>query len=209
MHHSRLRVPPGDVLVHAGDSTSRGTNAQLQSFAKFFAAQPHPHKIVIAGNHDFGLEQSPTLGTELFGAAYLSDSGRTIEGLRVWGSPWQPWFYDWAFNLPRGEPLAEKWAKIPDDTDVLVTHGPPMGTLDKTLRGEPVGCEALRDRVAQIRPRLHVFGHIHEAYGVHEQGGTLFVNACNCTLSYEPDNPAIVVDLPLDRSKPAVVVASP
>jgi predicted phosphodiesterase len=209
MHHGRLIVPPGDVLVHAGDATSRGTSAQLKSFAAFIAAQPHAHKVVIAGNHDFGLEQTPTLGAELFGAAYLSDSGRTIDGVRVWGSPWQPWFYDWAFNLQRGDALAAKWALIPDDTDVLVTHGPPMGVLDKTLRGEPVGCEALRDRVAQLRPRLHVFGHIHEAYGVHEQNGTLFVNACNCTLAYEPDNAAIVVDLPRDRSKPAVVVAGP
>jgi len=209
MHHGRLIVPPGDVLVHAGDATSRGTSTQLRSFAAFIAAQPHAHKVVIAGNHDFGLEQSPALGAELFGAAYLSDSGRTIEGVRVWGSPWQPWFFDWAFNLPRGEPLAAKWALIPDDTDVLVTHGPPMGVLDKTSRGEPVGCEALRDRIAQVRPRLHVFGHIHEAYGVHREGDTLYVNACNCTLAYEPDNPAIVIDLPLDRSKPAVVVAGP
>jgi len=195
MHHGRLIVPPGDVLVHAGDATSRGTSTQLRSFAAFIAAQPHAHKVVIAGNHDFGLEQSPALGAELFGAAYLSDSGRTIEGVRVWGSPWQPWFFDWAFNLPRGEPLAAKWALIPDDTDVLVTHGPPMGVLDKTSRGEPVGCEALRDRIAQVRPRLHVFGHIHEAYGAVERAGTLYVNASNCDLRYEPVNPPVVVDI--------------
>ena len=141
--------------------------------------------------------------------AYLSDSGRTIDGVRVWGSPWQPWFYDWAFNLPRGAALAAKWALIPDGTDVLVTHGPPLGVLDTTLRGEPVGCAALRGRVAQLRPRLHLFGHIHEAYGVVDHDGTLFVNASNCTLAYEPDNAAIVVDLPRDRSKPAVVVTAP
>jgi predicted phosphodiesterase len=206
MHHGRIAVPPGDVLVHAGDATSRGTSAQLKSFAAFIKAQPHRHKVVIAGNHDFGLEQTSTLGPELFGPAYLSDSGCELDGIKVWGTPWQPWFFDWAFNLPRGEPLAQKWSLIPDDTDVLVTHGPPMGVLDKTLRGESVGCEALRDALVRVRPRLHVFGHIHEAYGVHRDDHTLYVNACNCTLDYEPGNPAIVVDLPLDRSRPATVV---
>ena len=209
MHHGRLVVPAGDVLVHAGDSTSRGTPAQLRSVAAFIAAQPHRHKIVIAGNHDFGLEQSPTLGAELFGPAYLSDSGCEVDGVRVWGTPWQPWFYDWAFNLPRGPALAAKWALIPALTDVLITHGPPMGVLDKTSRDEHVGCQDLREAVAKVRPRLHVFGHIHEAYGVHRDDHTLFVNASNCTLGYEPDNPVIVVDVPTDRARPAEVVADP
>jgi predicted phosphodiesterase len=206
--HARIAVPDGDVLVHAGDATGKGSVEQLERFAAFFVALPHAHKIVIAGNHDFGLEQHPGLGAELFGAAYLCDAEANVGGLRVWGAPWQPWFFDWAFNLRRGEPLREKWALVPEGIDILVTHGPPHGILDRTLRGEPVGCEELTAALPRIRPRLHVFGHIHEAYGTHHDGTTLFVNASNCTLAYQPDNPPVVVELDLDRSRPAELVAA-
>lgn len=207
MHHGRLVVPDGDVLVHAGDATGRGTPQQIQDFAAFWRAQPHRHKVFVAGNHDFGLQSDPTLGPAAFGESYLCDAQAVVDGVRVWGSPWQPWFYDWAFNLPRGEALRDKWALIPGDTDVLVTHGPPFGVLDRTLRGESVGCEELRAAVARIKPRLHVFGHIHESYGARHEDGTLFVNASTCTLAYRPDNPIVVVDLPADRSRPATIVA--
>jgi predicted phosphodiesterase len=203
---ARIVVPDGDVLIHAGDSTKRGTMAQLQEVAAFLRGLPHRHKIIIAGNHDFGLQEDLALGKDLFGDAYLLDSEAVIDGVRIWGSPWQPWFYDWAFNLPRGEALREKWAMIPDGIDVLVTHGPPQGLLDRTVVGENVGCEDLLVELDRVRPRLHVFGHIHEAYGTLRIGPTLYVNASNCTLDYDPENPAIVVDLPTDRSKPATLV---
>jgi predicted phosphodiesterase len=207
MHHRRLVVPDGDVLIHAGDATKRGTLAQLKSFAAFIQALPHRHKIVIAGNHDFGLEQDLALGRELLGDAYLCDEGRILDGVRVWGSPWQPWFHDWAFNLARGEALRQVWSKIPSDTDVLVTHGPPRGVLDRTITGDEVGCDDLWQAVQRVRPRVHVFGHIHEAYGSQRVGPTLFVNACTCNLDYDPHNPIVVVDLPDDRDAPAVVIA--
>ena len=128
------------------------------------------------------------------GCTYLEDSEATIGGLRFYGSPWQPWFFDWAFNLERGAPLAEKWALVPDDTDVLLTHGPPSGVLDTTSRGERVGCEELAAALRRVRPRLHVFGHIHESYGVHPADDTLSVNACNCDSRYAPVHPPVVVD---------------
>jgi len=206
MRHGDIAVPAGDVLIHAGDSTKRGTFPQLQEVASFLRAQPHAHKIIIAGNHDFGLQEDPELGPQLFGAAYLLDAEADVGGLRVWGSPWQPWFYDWAFNLQRGAPLREKWDLIPAGIDVLVTHGPPMGILDRTVVDEDVGCEELAAAVARVRPRLHVFGHIHEAYGVRREGPTLYVNASNCTLSYRAENAPVVVELPLDRAQPAQVV---
>jgi predicted phosphodiesterase len=205
--HGRIAVPAGDVLIHAGDSTKRGTPEQLREVAEFIAAQPHAHKIVIAGNHDFGLQHDPALGRALFGDAYLCDAEAVLGGVRVWGSPWQPWFYDWAFNLQRGAELREKWDLIPAGIDVLVTHGPPHGILDHTAMGEDVGCEELASAVLRVRPRLHVFGHIHEAYGTMRVGETLYVNASTCTLAYQPDNAPIVVELPGDRSLPAVVVA--
>ncbi len=149
----------------------------------------------MAGNHDFLFQREPERARALLGeVVYLQDAGASVGGLRVWGSPWQPWFHDWAFNLPRGIALAERWALVPDALDVLVTHGPPHGILDRTAQGERVGCEELERALGRIRPRLHLFGHIHEAYGAERRGATLFVNACQCDLRYRPENPPVVVD---------------
>ncbi|MCP3920134.1 MAG: metallophosphoesterase [bacterium] len=194
--HGDLKVPEGDVLVHAGDMSRMGHELEIQAFDDWLGTLAHAHKVVIAGNHDWLFERDPAAARALItNARYLQDSGATIEGVRFWGSPWQPRFFNWAFNLDRGAPLRERWAQIPEATDVLVTHGPPQGVLDRTTRGEPVGCEELDAALARVRPRLHVFGHIHEAYGREERDGTVFVNACNCDLSYEAVNPPIVVDL--------------
>jgi predicted phosphodiesterase len=201
-------VPPGDVLVHAGDGCSYGTLEEASAWASFLRRQPHRHKIVIAGNHDRCFEADFEHAKALFEEFdFLHDSGCERLGVRFWGSPWQPEFFAWAFNLPRGPELAAKWALIPDGIDVLVTHGPPQGILDRTYDGTPAGCEDLRVAIQErVRPRVNVFGHIHEAYGTECIGSTLFINASICTLSYRPTNPAIVVDLPIDHSLPARLV---
>src|SRR5690606_27797878 len=129
------------------------------------------------------------------GLTYLRDAGVEIDGVRFWGSPWQPEFFDWAFNLPRGEALAARWALVPEDTDVLITHGPPRGILDRTVTGTPVGCDDLRAALDRLAPRLHVFGHIHEAYGRVEGPRTTFVNASVCDVRYRAVNDPVVVDL--------------
>jgi predicted phosphohydrolase len=193
--HDGLVVPDGDVLIVAGDLTKRGTRDQIAAFDRWVGTLPHPHKIVIAGNHDFAFEQDPEARTWITRATYLQDERVVIGGLRIWGSPWQPRFFDWAFNLDRGEPLRKVWARIPADTDVLVTHGPPRGILDRCADGRQVGCDDLLDAVRRVKPRLHVFGHIHEDWGQKVIDGTRFVNASTCTLSYVPSNPPIVVDL--------------
>lgn len=201
-HGERPRdsVPEGDLLIHGGDLTGRGDIHQLIAEARWLGSLPHRHKVVIAGNHDFCLQSHPSEGRRILqeegGCLYLQDEEVTVEGLRIYGSPWQPWFFDWAFNLERGAPIAEMWSRIPVGIDVLVTHGPPAGILDLTARGEPVGCVDLGEAVARTRPRLHVFGHIHEAYGQTTRDGTLFVNASTCDLSYEPVNPPVVVPWP-------------
>lgn len=202
-------VPPGDVLVHAGDGCSHGTLDEARAWASFLRRQPHPHKLVIAGNHDRCFESDFEQARALFDDAidFLHDSGCERLGLRFWGSPWQPWFFDWAFNLPRGPELAAKWALIPELTDVLVTHAPPHGILDRCYDDAVVGCEDLRAAVERLRPRIHVFGHIHEGYGTQRLGATLFINASICTLRYRPTNPPIVVDLPIDPTQPATLVA--
>lgn len=194
--HGELVVPDGDVLVHAGDFTGHGRPNKVEAFGRFLATLPHRHKVIVAGNHDFLFEKDPGRARDLLGDVhYLEDAGITIEGLSFWGSPWQPWFHDWAFNLPRGAALAEKWALVPAGVHVLVTHGPPMGVMDRVHRGGfHVGCEALTEALERIRPRLHVFGHIHEGYGTVREGERLSVNASTCDLSYRPVNPPVVLD---------------
>jgi Icc-related predicted phosphoesterase len=177
--HQYLDLPGGDLLIHAGDVTPMGSKAELQRFDDWLADQPHPHKVVVAGNHDFVLEEMDDREAEsaLEHATYLKDRFVEIEGVQIWGSPWTPDFHDWAFMLPRGDELEAKWNRIPPSIDVLVTHGPPHGILDETHDGRRVGCRALRERVFEIQPDLHVFGHIHEARGEHHEAGIRFVNA--------------------------------
>lgn len=135
--HRRLQsIPDGDVLIHAGDCLGQGTLENIEDFNDWLGSLPHRHKIVIAGNHDWAFQETPELARQaLTSAIYLEDSGVEIEGVRFWGSPWTPIFMNWAFMLGRGEPLYEKWQLIPDDTDVLITHGPPQGIGDEVMFG--------------------------------------------------------------------------
>jgi len=197
-HHDRLHVPDGDVFVHCGDFTRDGSEADVIEFAAWLRSLPHRQLVVVAGNHDFLFENDPDVARELLGSigprlAYLEDSGVTIDGLRFWGSPWQPRFFDTAFNLDRGA-LAEKWDLIPHGTDVLVTHGPPAGILDR-VGFESVGCCDLRERVLELQPAVHAFGHIHEGSGTMTIDGTTYVNASICDEHYSPVNSCRVVDL--------------
>ena len=170
-------VPDGDVFIHAGDLMRLGGLEELVPVARWIRGLPHPHKIVIAGNHDRCFVESLEPALRLLGPEvhYLQDSGVVLDGVRFWGSPWQPEFHSWAFNVPRGEPLREIWSRIPDDTDVLVTHGPPHGFGDRVHR-ERVGCRELLAARARVRPALHLFGHIHEDGGIFEDPYGLLVN---------------------------------
>jgi Icc-related predicted phosphoesterase len=198
-------VPEGDILVHAGDATINGTIEEICNFNSWFSALPHPHKVLIAGNHDWLFERDNAAARSLLSdnITYLQDSSAEIAGLKFFGSPWQPVFYQWAFNLPRGSEMAQKWAHIPDDIDILITHGPPNGILDQVPRSpsgsSPEGCEELRKRIEHItskgKLKLHIFGHIHCGYGIQEEMGVKFINACTCDESYLPTNPPIVIDI--------------
>ncbi|WP_372371198.1 metallophosphatase domain-containing protein [Candidatus Uabimicrobium sp. HlEnr_7] len=185
----QVTIPDGDILIHAGDITSKGALRDVRRFNNYLGELPHKHKIVIAGNHDFCFEREREAAQkELSNAIYLQDSEIVIEGIKFYGSPWQPWFFDWAFNLQRGEEIREKWQLIPNDTNVLITHGPPLGYGDTVANGNKVGCEDLLNKVIEIKPRYHIFGHIHEAYGITKNDHTTFVNASICTLEYKPTN---------------------
>jgi predicted phosphodiesterase len=201
--HEHVQLPKGDILIHAGDFTGQGQQHEVFSFFRWLTEQSNAfeHVIFIAGNHELSFERRGSwLQTSLeelpANVHYLEDSEIVIDGIKFYGSPWQPEFYNWAFNLPRGKALAEKWALIPNDTDVLITHGPPNGICDYTLRDLiGTGCVDLLDRVLSIRPKIHVFGHIHEAYGYKEFNGTTFINASTMrTLSYSVNNDPVVVD---------------
>lgn len=202
--HERLgELPEGDVLVHCGDATGSGHLKEVAKFLEWFAGQPHKYKVLIAGNHDWLFQKDPLVAQSLVmgykdSIYYLEDSSAMIEGVLFYGSPWQPWFCDWAFNLERGPELAKKWAQIPTKTEFLITHGPPKGILDACNDGEVVGCWDLLERVKIVVPAIHAFGHIHEGYGSQvrvETGRTLFVNASICDRSYKP------VNLPIELEK--------
>jgi predicted phosphodiesterase len=201
--HNQVVLPEGDVLVHAGDLLNHGTLKELPSAAGWLDNQLGKFEdiVVIGGNHDFALEAFMREGREDIlkknffpGIHYLRDEAVTIKGFKFYGSPWQPEFCDWAFNLPRGAQLAEKWAAIPADTDVLVTHGPPFLQRDWVGR-DHVGCADLRLRVDDIKPKVHVFGHIHAGYGMNETDGVKFVNAALCNERYQIVNAPIVVEI--------------
>jgi len=199
LHRRIPDVPDGDVLIHAGDCLGAGTLDNLEDLNDWLETVPHRHKIVIAGNHDWVFQEAPELARgALTNAIYLEDSGVEIEGVRFWGSPWTPIFQDWAFMLDRGQAIHDRWKQIPDDTDVLVTHGPPKNIGDEASMGfkcQNVGCVDLLHRIEQLRLKAHIFGHIHEGYGEYILGGTRLVNASTCTVRYEPTNPPIVLDI--------------
>lgn len=176
-------LPGGDLILHAGDATGMGYKHELQQFMKWYNKLDYTNKVFIAGNHDWGFQEDPEMTKELLefydGLTYLQDNTTEIDGVKIYGSPWQPEFYDWAFNLPRmGWELEQKWADIPSDTDILVTHGPAWGHLD-TIKGMsvPLGCELLTERIKVVKPKIHVCGHIHTGYGYKFDGDTHFFNA--------------------------------
>jgi Icc-related predicted phosphoesterase len=211
-----LDLPGGDILIHSGDFMNTGHNTMeaIQFFQWFDAIPNYDTKVFIAGNHDRWMQDAPDNARGMLTGyktiEYLQDENLTLyydgyngdepeENVRIYGSPWQPEFYDWAFNLPRnGEEMKARWDAIPDNTDILITHGPPYGYLDipggQSIR---VGCEMLRHRVDEFKPKIHVFGHIHGSAGYYFNGHTHFINAsvlneqyryANLPLNVEWDN---------------------
>ncbi len=188
-HQITSQLPGGDLLVHAGDFSSRGYEHEVDSFFDWFnGLDNYTNKIVIAGNHDFMFEDDPMLAKDIIShypnVTYLQDDLEVIgevyqDSVKVWGSPWQPEFNNWAFNLPRNsEVLNEKWNQILHNMDIVVTHGPAWGHLD-TVVGQSInlGCELLAERLKVVKPKIHVCGHIHSGYGYKFHEGTHYFNA--------------------------------
>lgn len=196
--HKNLTLPKGDVIIHAGDISQRGKESEIIDFLNWFKDLDFKYKIFIAGNHDFFFEETLEKDIQKIiseNIIYLCDSGVVVENIKIWGSPITPWFYDWAFNRPRGEQIAHHWQLIPLDTDILITHGPAFGQLDKTTRGENVGCEDLLHSIDKIKPKVHICGHIHEGYGQTTSSKTKFINASVLDEKYVLTNPPITFEL--------------
>lgn len=196
--HLNLNLPKGDVLLHAGDISLKGEKNEIIDFLKWFASLDYRYKIFVAGNHDFFFDKQPGNVIQNIipqNVIYLKDSGITIEGISIWGSPVTPWFFDWAFNRFRGITIDRHWQMIPSNTDILITHGPPFGILDTVVNGSHVGCKDLLKRVVELKPKVHLCGHIHEGYGKIKKGGIQFINASVLNESYELVNPPHTFEL--------------
>ena len=198
-------LPGGDILIHAGDISSMGYEHEIREFCKWFNnLDNYTHKIFIAGNHDWGFQDYPDKVKEILDfynkITYLQDDFIYVgedsqDMIKIYGSPWQPRFMNWAFNADRGDDIMQHWNKIPTDTDILITHGPAFGYLDTIVgQGIPLGCEDLTDKIAEIKPKMHICGHIHSGHGhkISTDGKVNFFNASvlgeHYTYQYKPIN---------------------
>jgi Icc-related predicted phosphoesterase len=206
-------LPGGDLIVHAGDLSSLGYQHEIQSFCTWFnKLENYDHKVFISGNHDFMFEKDPAQAKEIWSSYkwidYLQDETMGIQigdnpEVKIYGSPWQPEFYNWAFNLPRnGQELEAKWAAIPNDIDILITHGPAHGYLDRVMGGwENLGCEKLTEAIKIKKPKIHVCGHIHSGYGYIFDGDTHFINASVLDEQYYLTHKPLTVDWDPETNK--------
>lgn len=191
-----------DLLIHAGDFTGNGNKSQTIEFLQWFESLEVEHKVLIAGNHDF-FACSESFEDILLSIApsihYLRNSSVNINGLNIWGSPYSNTFGQWAF-MKDDEDLATIWDLIPNDTNIVITHGPSYGLGDLVLnhsycRDPHVGSKSLRAKLLRLpNLKLHVCGHIHEASGIY-LGDYVTINASTCDLSYVPFNLPISVNI--------------
>lgn len=217
--HKKLTIPECDMLIHCGDFTWDGKYWDVRKFYDWLRDQPAKHKIVIAGNHELTFDKghshyNPACKVILADGAdksihYLENSEIIIDGIKFYGTPWTPWFHDWAFNgitdlnLPFTRSgvtsLSEIYNRIPEDVQVLICHGPPYDILDMSESGdERTGSVEMRrlTREKLTLLRLYLCGHIHEARGMEvADGGVTFMNASSLARDYETIGQPITVIL--------------
>ena len=196
---SELCVPSGDLLIHAGDFTMFGrTEGPIRRFNEWLGSLSHKYKLCVCGNHEYVLEARPDLRSKITNATVLMNEAVKIEGYTIWGSP-MTIHPGGAFAVPHANERARIYATVPPETDILITHMPPHGILDKGEEGDSEGDVELLRAVARVQPRLHVFGHVHAAYGTKATAHTLFVNASMLDEFGGVDRRAIVVNLHTPR----------
>lgn len=207
--HNDLKIPECDILIHCGDMSFLGKPNEMRDFAKWLDKQTQAkHIIVSVGNHEVAFENqlplSRTWITEHCPRVnLLIHEAKEIEGIKFFVSPYTPRFNNWAFNVDRGEPISKYWNEIPEDTEILITHGPPKGVLDDVVHIsgiregiEHVGCQDLLDRVQKLsKLKIHAFGHIHAWGSLTEVNkGIMFINASNCDERYNVTNKPVVIE---------------
>lgn len=194
--HKELTIPKGDVIIHAGDITESGTRKETLDFLKWFSALPHPHKIMTAGNHDFFLEKNQENLHNIIprNIHFLNDNRVCINEINFWGSPVTPGDGGWAFNKKRGNELLLHWSKIPIKTDFLITHSPPFGFLDELDNKHHIGCEELLKRIKDLKIPNHIFGHVHNDYGIVRTKNTVFINSASLDERYRQINSPITLN---------------
>lgn len=207
--HDQLTLPPGDILLHSGDFTNLGKIGEIQDFFNWMSSQPYTYKVLICGNHEKEVSERDDLlipMADSWGLNLIHNKEIEIMGLKFYGEPRSP-ECGWGWGYSPGQEAEEVWSKIPANIDVLVTHGPPYGIADSVFkrfdswsapRWGHLGCPALRRRVEDIKPRLHVCGHIHEGWGIYPQSWGVLVNASIKDEKYYPANKAnkpIIINL--------------
>jgi len=197
LHGHFPKIPDCDLLILGGDYCPCQQQAWWfrEIFAQWLEVESRKRPIIgVAGNHDRYFERHPHVTPMAW--TYLQDSGTEWNGLKIWGTPWQPRFFDWAFNLDEPD-LAEKWKLIPDDTDILILHGPPYGYGDFSSFGNVhTGSPSLLERIEEIQPRLVVAGHIHSGYGRYQIGNTAFLSCSVVDERYRVANQPQVFEVP-------------
>lgn len=196
--HNQIEVPECDILIHAGDATGRGHMNELMPFLNWFSKQPAKYKVMVPGNHDWGFEKQPDfykLQCSERGISLLMDEMVELDGIKIWGSPIQPFFCDWAFNRWPGDDIQKHWDLIPPGMDILVTHGPPKGFLDENMLGQQCGCDQLLYKILEVRPKVHIFGHIHDNNGLKTFDNIKFYNVAICDEMYRAAYKPMEIDL--------------
>lgn len=204
--HENLHIPQGDLLIFGGDMSVNGSNDEIMAFLDWFQALPHYYKILIAGNHDISLDYDMigTRSTRLLKrlsrccdnvvSFYLENSSCEIEGIKIWGSPITPEYSSkWGFKKKRGSQLREHWSKIPDDTNILLTHGPAFGKNDVWM-GENIGDDALTHHIKRVKPKFHLCGHVHEGRGISVDNDTIYLNGAVVDNNDNLQNPAWIIE---------------
>lgn len=196
-HNHYPNIPGCDILIHAGDLTNLGSISEIEKSLSWLSKQDAETIITSGGNHDWLLEKDKHLAKSMcsdYGINLLINEGMEVSGLKVWGSPNTPFFCDWAFNSTQEE-LYQYWSMIPEDTDILVTHGPAYGILDRNPGGRHCGCRELLRAINKLNLRYHIFGHIHHEYGSIPLDKYTAINASLCTEQYKCINPVQVIEI--------------
>jgi Icc-related predicted phosphoesterase len=210
LHHKRVKIEECDLLIDAGDWTGRGQLHAVLDHFEWLEEQPARHIVTVPGNHELEMERNLPLFLDEIKKRHpaihvLIDQTIEIEGVKIHGSPITPEFCNWAWNRERGHQIRKHWDLIPDDVQILVTHGPPQDILDLVyfangLPKEHAGCFDLAQRIKSLKNlKLHVFGHIHSGSGIEMKNGVTYVNAAICDEMYYPSNPVRVIEFEDDE----------